>query len=162
MLNILSRIAAYVTGQPQPSSSTIVHTGHTSPVTSVAFSPDGNSVASGSRDDTIRIWDPHRPSPIGEPLTVHGTWVYSLAYSPLGNVIASGSKDHAIRLWDVNTRQQLGVLKGYHHFYSVAFSPDAKLIASCWVGLAVRPSEFGVQLWDVQKMTAAANPFKGH
>ncbi|CAE6531472.1 unnamed protein product, partial [Rhizoctonia solani] len=97
-----------MTDQLQSHPPPIVHKGHTFPVTSVAFSPDGNSVASCSLDETIRTWDAHRPSPIGEPLTGHSKWVWSVSYSPLGDVIASGSEDQTIRLWDVNTRRQLG------------------------------------------------------
>ncbi|CAE6496398.1 unnamed protein product, partial [Rhizoctonia solani] len=105
---IPSRIEAPMTDQLQSRPAPIVHKGHTSSVLSVAFSPDGNSVASCSGDRTIRIWDAHRPSPIGEPLTGHSDCAWSVAYSPLGDVIASGSQDQTIRLWDVNTRRQLG------------------------------------------------------
>ncbi|KEP45220.1 tyrosine kinase family catalytic domain protein, partial [Rhizoctonia solani 123E] len=151
-----------MTEQVQSCPPPIVHEGHTSTVTSVAFSPDGNSVASSSDDKTIQTWDAHRPSPIGEPLTGHSSSVWSVAYSPLGDVIASGSSDHTVRLWDVNTRQQLGAMEGDHRFFSVAFSPDAKLIASGCGAYSYSPSSYIVQLWDVQKMKAVANPFKGH
>ncbi|KEP45602.1 tyrosine kinase catalytic domain protein, partial [Rhizoctonia solani 123E] len=159
--NILSRSGALMTEQPQSRPPLIVYEGHTSTVYSVAFSPDGNSVASGSDDKTIRTWDAHRPSPIGKPLTGHDSWVQSVAYSPLGDVIASGSSDQTIRLWDVNTRRQLGIIKGDHYFLSVAVSPDAKLIAS-GCAYSSSPTSFSVQLWDVQNITAVANPFKGH
>ncbi|CAE6441964.1 unnamed protein product [Rhizoctonia solani] len=160
--NVPSRSRASMTEQLQSRPPPIVHDGHTSPVTSVAFSPDGNSIASGSYDKTIQTWDAHRPSPIGKPLTGHsGSIVLSVAYSPLGDVIASGSYDYTIRLWDVHTRQQLGAIKGDHLFLSVAFSPDAKLTAS-GCGSFSSPSSYIVQLWDVQKMTTIANPFKGH
>ncbi|EUC67712.1 WD40-repeat protein (notchless protein), related protein, partial [Rhizoctonia solani AG-3 Rhs1AP] len=162
MLNILSSIEAYVKGQLQSRPPPIVHEGHKLPVISVAFSPDGNSVASGSYDKTIRIWNAHRPSSIGEPLTGHSDGVESVAYSPLGDVIASGSDDKTIRLWDVNTRRQSGVIKANSEFISVDFSPDAKLIASGCGYSSSPPASLSVQLWDVQKMTAAANPFKGH
>ncbi|CAE6540046.1 unnamed protein product, partial [Rhizoctonia solani] len=85
----------------------IVHEGHTDAVTSVAYSPDGKSVASGSWDNTIRIWDAQSPSINGEPLTGHSNWISSVSYSPLGNIIASGSDDNTIRIWDINTRRQL-------------------------------------------------------
>ncbi|EUC61955.1 tyrosine kinase family catalytic domain protein, partial [Rhizoctonia solani AG-3 Rhs1AP] len=138
--------------------------GHEYSVSSVAFSPDGKSIASGSDDHTIRIWDAHSLSSIGEPLRGHDGSIKYISYSPLDNIIASGSEDKTIRLWDVNTCQQLGgPLFGNHRFYSVAFSPDAKLIASgCGGYLSRDPSANTVQLWDVQKMTAASNLFKGH
>ncbi|KAL5641770.1 hypothetical protein ACGC1H_002024 [Rhizoctonia solani] len=132
-------------------------------ITSFAFSPAGQSVASGSDDKTIRTWDAHSPFLIGEPLTGHHGSIKSVSYSPLGNIIASGSSDETIRLWDVNTRQQLGEsINGNNSFRSVAFSPDAKLIASGCGGYSSNPSDFNVQLWDVQKMAAATYPFRGH
>ncbi|KDN40372.1 hypothetical protein RSAG8_08135, partial [Rhizoctonia solani AG-8 WAC10335] len=142
----------------------IIHEGHTSSVQSVAFSPDGTSVASGSGDETIRMWDVHSPSPIGEPLTGHSDLIWSISYSPLGNLIASGSHDKTIRLWDVNTRRQLGEpMKGDHSFFSIAFSPDAKLIASgCYSPFLSDPSPSTVQLWDVERRKPASGPFKGH
>ncbi|CAE7073902.1 unnamed protein product [Rhizoctonia solani] len=109
----------------------IVHEGHTDYVNSVAFSPDGKSVVSGSSDKTVRTWSAQSSSPIGEPLRGHGNAVQSVSYYPLGNLIASGSTDHTIRLWEPSTGQQLGdAFKGDHTFLSVASSPDAKLIAS--------------------------------
>ncbi|EUC67719.1 WD40 domain protein, partial [Rhizoctonia solani AG-3 Rhs1AP] len=78
-------------------------------------------------------------------------------------LVGDGGHDNkTIRLWDVNTQQQLGAMKGDHYFLSVAFSPDAKLIASGCGRYPSHPSACSVQRWDVQKMTAAANPFKGH
>ncbi|KAL5641699.1 hypothetical protein ACGC1H_001989 [Rhizoctonia solani] len=140
----------------------IVHKGHTHVVRSVAYSPDGKSIVSGSWDTTIRTWDAQSPSIIGEPLTGHSEWINSASYSPLGDIIVSGSSDKTIRLWDVNTRRQLGdPIKGNNLFFSVAFSPDAKFIAS-GSGYSSPDSSPSVQLWDVQKGTAVINPFKGH
>jgi WD40 repeat protein len=76
-------------------------TGHTSWVDSVAFSPDGKTLASGSADDTIRLWDVATGRPIGNPLTGHTGEVNSVAFSPDGKTLASGSADHTVRLWDV-------------------------------------------------------------
>ena len=76
-------------------------TGHTSTVCSVAFSPDGKTLASGSGDDTIRLWDVATGRQIGNPLTGHTSSVYSVAFSPDGKTLASGSDDGTIRLWDV-------------------------------------------------------------
>ncbi|CAE7148262.1 unnamed protein product [Rhizoctonia solani] len=136
--------------------------GHTQTVTSVEFSPDGKSIASGSYDNTVRMWDAHRPSPIGEALGGHSQIIHSVSYSPLGNLIASGSGDNTIRLWDTNTVQQSGVpLEGDKSFLSVAFSPDARLIASGSGGVS-GPTAYAVQLWDVQKREATSRPFQGH
>ncbi|CAE6383894.1 unnamed protein product [Rhizoctonia solani] len=141
----------------------IVHEGHTSAVRSVVFSPDGKSVASGSADQTIRIWHAHNPSSIGEPLRGHSHSIWSVAYSPVGNIIASGSHDQTIRLWDLNThRHMYQPLLRNHLVYSIAFSPDAKFIASGGGHYSLDSSAFSVQLANVQNMTAAANLFKGH
>ncbi|CAE7121931.1 unnamed protein product [Rhizoctonia solani] len=139
----------------------VVHKGHTNSVYSVAFSPDGKSVASGSNDYTVRMWNAHSSSSIGEPLRGHNHRVWSVSYSPLGNLIASGSDDCTIRLWDTNTGQQSGIMQGTHLFYSVAFSPNAKLIASA-SGVSSSPTAFAVQMWGVQRRKAVSNPFKGH
>jgi WD40 repeat protein len=69
-------------------------------VFSVAFSPDGKTLASGSFDKTIRLWDVAKGQPIGVPLTGHTDKVFSVAFSPDGRTLASGSADNTIRLWD--------------------------------------------------------------
>ncbi|CUA78463.1 WD repeat-containing protein 5 homolog [Dictyostelium discoideum] [Rhizoctonia solani] len=140
----------------------IVHEGHTRVIYSVAFSPDGNSVASGSDDYTIRTWKAHSPDVIGEPMRGHSHLITSVSYSPLGNIIASASSDKTIRLWDINTHKQLGQpIQGDFPVFSVAFSPSAKLIASS-CGWSDEPDCYAPQLWDVDKRTAASKPFKGH
>ncbi|CAE7193856.1 unnamed protein product, partial [Rhizoctonia solani] len=139
----------------------ITHEGHTDWVTSVAFSPDGKSVVSGSYDITVRMWNANSSSPIGKPLEGHSYSVNSVSYSPLDNLIASGSYDDTIRLWDSSTGRQSGdILKGDHYFLSVAFSPDAKLIGSG--GNYSSPVGSAVQLWDVQTRKAASGPLTGH
>ncbi|KAE9383358.1 WD40 repeat-like protein, partial [Gymnopus androsaceus JB14] len=65
---------------------------------SVAFSPDGTRIVSGSHDHTIRIWDATTGAQIGEPLEGHEDSVPPVAFSPDGNRIVSGSDDKTIRL----------------------------------------------------------------
>ena len=118
---------------------------HTS-VSSVAFSPDGTTLASGSRNYDIRLWDVETGN---ETATLERGGVSSLSFSPDGNTLASGSGDQTIDLWDVATRTHLATLEGHtSHVYSVAFSPDGTL-ASGW-------RDGTVKLWDVATRTNTA------
>jgi WD40 repeat protein len=76
--------------------------GHSNFVTSVAFSSDGKTLASGSADATIILWDMATRQRLGEPLTGHSNWVTNVAFSPDGKTLASGSWDNTIILWDVD------------------------------------------------------------
>ncbi|CUA75672.1 putative WD repeat-containing protein all2124 [Nostoc sp, PCC 7120] [Rhizoctonia solani] len=147
-------------GPAQTRPSLIIHEGHTDRVKSVSFSPDGQSVVSGSHDKTIRVWDVHSLSAIGDPLKGHDDCINSLAYSPLGNMMASGGRDRTIRLWDTNTGRQLGQpLKSDHWLLSIAFSPDAKLIASS--GIDTSLYSYTIKLCDVGRK-ANVGTLKGH
>ena len=74
--------------------------GHTYSVESVAFSPDGKILASGSVDHTIKLWDVATGTLL-RTLSGHTSFVESVAFSPDGKILASGSYDKTIKLWDV-------------------------------------------------------------
>ena len=124
--------------------------GHTSEVNSVAFSPDGGTIASGSSDDTIRLWDARTGAHI-RTLTGHTSTVYSVAFSPDGTTIASGSgewgsDDNTIRLWDASTGTHIRTLTGHTStVLSVAFSPEGGTIASGSGGVMTTPSVSGMR-----------------
>ena len=86
--------------------------GHIDGVRSVAFSPEGSTLASGSGDGTVRLWDVATGHSIAE-LTGHTAQARSVAFSSDGNILASGSHDSTVRLWDVNTRQLKATLTGH-------------------------------------------------
>jgi tetratricopeptide (TPR) repeat protein len=73
--------------------------GHQDSVYAVAFSPDGETIVSGSRDGTLRLWT-RQGEPIGEPLRGHQDSVGAVAFSPDGETIVSGSGDNTLRLWN--------------------------------------------------------------
>ena len=85
-----------------------IFSGHTGYIWSVAFSPDGSRIVSGSSDTTLRLWDADSGQQIGEPLSGHTGTVLSVAFSPDGSRIVSGSDDTTLRLWDADSGQQIG------------------------------------------------------
>ena len=97
--------------------------GHTDNVLSVAYSPDGQTLASASRDKTIRIWSAYTGAHL-RTLQGHTQWVLSVAYSPDSQTIASGGYDGTIRIWNANTGAHIQTLQGeMDHVWSVAYSP---------------------------------------
>ena len=143
-------------------------TGHTFDVISIAFSPDGKTLASGSADE-LRLWDTntgkhkihaHADSP--------GTWggVLSVAFSPDGSTLASGSLDNTIRLWDTTTGKHKHMLATDRQnriseiIMSVVFSPDGNTLAS---GKALIERSGGtIHLWNATTGERKQQALIGH
>ncbi len=149
-----------------------VLSGHTGGVESVAFSRDGKTLASGSDDGTVRLWDVATHQQIGRPLTGHTGGVTSVAFSRDGKTLASGSDDGTVRLWDVATHRQIGgpltapTTRAFvfRAVMSVAFSPDGKTLASSRLDGTVRLWDVldgTVRLWDVATHRQIGGPL-GH
>lgn len=123
--------------------------GHASSVMSVAFSPDGSTLASSSRDRTIKLWRVANGS-LERTLQGHDADVYSVAFSPSGKWLASGSADKTVRIWETKSGAVHKVLEGHtHDVRSVAFSPDGKVLASGGRDETIR-------LWDATTWTPLA------
>ncbi|MDY7024234.1 MAG: serine/threonine-protein kinase, partial [Cyanobacteriota bacterium] len=118
--------------------------GHRSAVTSVAFSPTENILASGSQDQTIEIWQLERGKR-WYTLTGHQNWVTSIAISPDGKTLASGSRDQTIEIWDLTKGKRWYTLTGHQDSVEVvAFSPKGDILAS---GSRDRT----IEIWDMNK-----------
>ena len=134
---------------------------------SVAFSPDGNIIATPSDNYTVQLWNTNAGKHI-RTLTGHTSTVLSVAFSPDGNIIATASGnvsiagteikeweriDNTVRLWDTNTGKLVNTLTGHtDDVNSVAFSPDGDIIATS-------SDDDTVRLWDIN---GGVRILKGH
>ncbi|MBI1927824.1 hypothetical protein HYR99_26745 [Candidatus Poribacteria bacterium] len=101
---------------------------HDNLVYSVAFSPDGTRLATGSADSTAKVWE--MPSGVLMATLQHGDVVSSVAFSPDGTLLATGSWDRTAKVWEMPSGVLLATLQHGGWVWSVAFSPDGTLLAT--------------------------------
>jgi serine/threonine protein kinase len=104
--------------------------GHTAQVMSVAFSPDGRFILSGSMDKTLKLWDAATGNEV-RTFTGAGGFVRCVAFSPDGRFVLGGGEDNTLRLWETATGREVRAFKGHSdRVLSAAFSPDGRFIVS--------------------------------
>jgi WD40 repeat protein/transcriptional regulator with XRE-family HTH domain len=127
---------------------------HTAAVQALAFSPDGRTLATGSWDGAIKLWDLENGTLSGGQVSLlwmgqHASSIQRLAFAPDGRTLASGGDDAAIRLWDTHTGMHLQTLSGQSSpVYALAWSLDGSLLAS-------GSFDGSIRLWEMQGAQAA-------
>jgi WD40 repeat protein len=122
-------------------------TASTGAAQAVAFSPDGRTLASGSGDGPIQLWDPATGHLI-RTLTGHIDSVSSVGFSPDGQTLVSAGKDHIVRLWDVVTGRIIRTAnRGNRWLWAAAFSPDGRTVAAA-------SDDTTISLWSIDHENA--------
>jgi WD40 repeat protein len=135
-------------------------TGHQDWILSIAYSPDGKTLASSSFDATVKLWEvatgqllrtfkgPDKKPEDKKPEDKKPEdWVFAVTYSPKGRTLASASRDNTVKLWSIETGKELFTLKqgsgrwGKTEVYSVAYSPDGEVLAAA-------NKDGIIKLWD--------------
>ena len=134
-------------------------TGHTNTVNTLAFKPESSTLASGSDDDTIRIWDltwdAWRSRPV-RTLRGHRNDVKAVAWSPDGTMIASAGEDRTVRLWNPDSGKNTATLRGHERTVkAVAWSPDGTMLAS-------GSDDDTIRIWDATATDSPLYVLEGH
>ena len=126
--------------------------GHRDALFSVAVSPDGKTLATGSYDQKIKLWNIESGEEV-RTLSGHNGCVFDLAFRPDGKLLASASADRTVKLWDVASGERRDTLsQSLKELHTVAFSPDGKRLAAGGVDNRIR-------VWEISESAAeTTNP----
>jgi len=129
--------------------------GHKNSIRSLSFSPDGKTLASGSKDNIINLWNIETMEKM-KPLTNDDrSSNFSISFSPDGKTLAAGGDRNIITLWDVEKREKVLTFKGHSaSINSISFSPDGKILAS-------GSSDKTIKLWNMEQGNSILT-FHGH
>ncbi|MEH1879444.1 nSTAND1 domain-containing NTPase [Nostoc sp.] len=121
--------------------------GDTGEILSVAFSPDGKTIATGNESQTVTLWKRDSTGQFEtqpyQTLSGHAGWVWSVAFSPDNQILASAG-DRSIKLWNLKGKEQLSTFNGHRNWvWSVAFSPDNQI-------LAFAGDDTTIKLWNLE------------
>lgn len=150
---LLGTVMALVAGAPHSCQAYETIGKHVGGVCSVAYSPDGNWIASGGGDWLVKIWNPSTKS-LALQFAGHTSTVASVAYSPDGTMIASGAADNTAKLWSITNRRLLYTMNVGSTVSSVAISPDGQTIAT-------GDYAYNVTLWQLSN-GRSIKTLKGH
>ncbi|KAF7366491.1 WD-REPEATS-REGION domain-containing protein [Mycena sanguinolenta] len=136
---------------------TLVLERHTGPVISVAFSPNGKWIVSGTEDGTVCVWDAENGEMVTGPINGHTNRVNSVAFSPDSKQIVSSSNDNTVHIWDAESGEVVvGPFRGHTDWVnSVAFSPNGKQIVS-------GSHDNTICVWNAENGEMITGPINGH
>lgn len=138
-LSLFAEAAIYTRAQK---AELVVQTGHTAQVHSVAVSPDGLTIASGSSDRTVKLWEA-TTGKLLRTLSGHTGRIFAVAFSTDSQIVASGGQSGEIKLWDRSSGSEIAAFRSKLQVVAcLTFSPDRRILASGGIGSAI-------QFWDL-------------
>jgi WD40 repeat protein len=133
-------------------------------VSSLAFSPDGWQLASGSWSADITVWDLAASPPQTQKYEGHRSNVFTVDFSPDGKLLATGGADSSVRVWELGGIRTASRMFERHKgtVYSVVFSPDGRVLASGGGDTGPGRDDSSIVLWDMAIGQMIASPLRGH
>jgi serine/threonine protein kinase len=141
-----------VQDSPVPLRATL--TGHTGPIWSVAYAPDGRTLATASDDTTLRFWDAETGRETGR-VQVRDSSALAVSFAHSGKFLVSCWGDGVLRLWDAETHREQGRIELHGTARRAPIAPDDRTVA-------VASSTQGVELWDLQSSSLCKKLAGGH